>query len=891
MSLRLLRPLLTAAALFVCAPLAAAAQQQRPSPAQAEELLRNRPDLAAQLQQRIRSSGLTPDQIRSRLRAEGYSTSMLDEYLGGGGGAGGARRGASRASNSELLQAMEILGLADEDELTMMRRVTGSDTLEAGFEGDSLRRRRPPRAPRTGARDFLLDTLPIDTLRRRNPARIPDSSLVTPADSFRARRWEDPADARRDSLERENRLRLERMARDSGLAIFGLDLFSNGTSLFDANQAGPVDRNYRLGAGDRLLLLLTGDVEQSYPLTVTREGFIVIPQVGQLFVANLTLAELDNLLYSRLGRVYSGVRRGGGTTRFSVSVVQLRSFQVFVTGDVERPGSYRVSSAGTALTALYAAGGPTENGSLRRVEVRRGGRIVGALDVYDYLVRGDASNDVRLESGDVVFVPPRLARVRALGEVLRPATYELKPGETLADLMRTAGGLTALAAPRRIQVERVVPPAERTATGRDRLVVDVAAEQAAPAVPLVNGDVVRVSRIAERVRNRLTVVGNVWRPGEIGWEPGLRLSQALRNAGGIKPDTYLGRVLVARLQSDSTRVQLRAMLRDSTGAVMEDLELREDDEIQVFSATDFRPERYVAIAGAVRNGGRFQWREGMTVRDLTLLAGGLVEGALVTEAEVARLPQNRTGGVTATTVRVPIDSSYVGEDPRPRAGSAPETPLQPYDQVLIFRQPSFQLQRSVWLGGEVRYPGRYTLTTRSERLSDLIARAGGPTAEADANGVEFYRADRRQGRIGVDLRRVLRDARSRDNLPLLDGDSILIVPRVPLVIVEGEVNAPTSVPYQPGANLDYYVQAAGGRGARADLGRVYVVQPNGKVEAVRRRRFVPDAVPDPLPGSRVHVPARPENISGADASQLVTAAVQIVGAITSIIVAAVAIRR
>jgi hypothetical protein len=308
MRLRLLRPLLTAAALFVCVPVASA--QQRPTPAQAEELLRNRPDLATQLQQRLRSSGLTPDQVRSRLRAEGYSEGMLDQYLGGG--SGGSRRSSTRASDAELLQAMEILGLADEDELDALREAAGADSLGGRLGADTLGRRRTPRTPRTGARDFLLDTLPVDTARLRNPARLPDTARVSPADSFRTRL--NDQQARRDSLDREARRRAERAARDSGLAIFGLDLFANGTSLFDANQAGPVDRNYRLGPGDRLLLLLTGDVEQSYPLSVTREGFIVIPQVGQLFVANLTLAELDNLLYARLGRVYSGVRRGGTKT-------------------------------------------------------------------------------------------------------------------------------------------------------------------------------------------------------------------------------------------------------------------------------------------------------------------------------------------------------------------------------------------------------------------------------------------------------------------------------------------------------------------------------------------------------------------------------------------------
>ena len=902
MRLRLPRPLLTAAALFVCAiPVGAAAQQLPVNPQQAQQLLQN-PEIARQLQQRLQGSGLTPDQVRSRLRGSGYSESMLDDYLGGTGASGRRSGAGSNLTNEQMIQAMELLGLAEQEELDQFR--TANDSL-GGMLGDSTSRgaRRRQGPLRTGARDFLLDTMAVDSLRLFDPARLPDSSRLSPADSIRRRLGAGAYE--RDSLARDRRARELRAQRDSGLAIFGMDLFANGTSLFDANQAGAVDRNYKLGPGDRLLLVLTGDVEQAYPLTVTREGFVLIPQVGQLYVGNLSLAQFDELLYSRLGRVYSGVRRNGGSTRFSVSVVQFRSSQVFVAGDVLEPGSYRVSSAGTALTALYAAGGPSDAGSLRRIEVRRGGRVVGTLDVYDYLIRGDASQDVRLESGDVLFVPPRLARVRALGEVLRPATYELKPGETLADLMRAAGGLTALASPRQITIERVVPPGQRAEAGRDRQVLAVAAESGAPAVPLVNGDVVRVSRIAERVRNRLTVVGNVYAPGPLGFRDGMRLSEALRAAGGLKPDTYLGRVLVARLQPDSTRTQLRAILRDTTGALFEDLALREDDEIQVFSTTSFRPERYVAIAGAVRKGGRFRYREGMTLRDLTLLAGGLDEGALLTEAEIARLPETRVNGVTARTVRVGLDSSYVPERgaaggdvngppgiPAPASG-APEVALRPYDQVLILRQPDFALQRTVFLGGEVRYPGRYALRTKTERLSEVIARAGGTSAEADPNGVQFFRMLQRQGqlRVGVDLNRVLRNPRDPENISLVDGDSIVISPRVQLVNVDGEVNAPTSVPYVPGESVDYYVLAAGGRGSRADLGRVYVTQPNGKVQGVRRRRFYPDDVPKPLPGSRVYVPARAAGTPEGNAIQTIATVAQILATLGGVIFTAIAISR
>lgn len=206
--------------------------------------------------------------------------------------------------------------------------------------------------------------------------------------------------------------------------VFGLDMFQRPTTLFEANLAGPVDEDYRLGPGDQLVLILTGDVEQAHTLDVTREGTIVIPQVGQIAVNNLTLSELNELLYARLGRVYSGVVRGpNARTRFSVSVAKLRSNQVFVTGDVSQPGSYRVSSAGTALTALYAAGGPTANGSMRRVTVRRGSRAADTLDVYDYLLKGEASHDGRLQAGDIVFIPVHGPRVQLTGKsCARPCT-------------------------------------------------------------------------------------------------------------------------------------------------------------------------------------------------------------------------------------------------------------------------------------------------------------------------------------------------------------------------------------------------------------------------------------------------------------------------------------
>jgi polysaccharide biosynthesis/export protein len=848
------------AAAFVALP--SSAYAQRPSPQQAQQMLQTNPALLEQLKQRILTSGLTPDQVRARLRAEGYPENLLDAYLPGGGS--GAD---TTVSQEDVFSAITQLGIADTTDVNLLRCGLNPDSL---ISNDT--------------------TVSADTAatRRRNDARRRSAA--------------NSCSARQDSL----RLGLikNKADVDSGFTIFGLDFFRSGSTQFDANLSGPVDPNYRVGPGDRLVLVLTGDVEQSYNLDVTREGFIVIPQVGQLWVNNLTLAELENVLYSRLGRVYSGVRRGAGaTTHFYITPARLRSNQIYVVGDVTKPGSYRISSAGTALTALYAAQGPTDNGSLRHIEIRRGAGQVDVLDVYDYLLKGDASHDVRLDNGDRVFVPVHGPRVRIVGEVIRPATYEMKPGETLSDALRFAGGFTATAGRRRVQIERIVPPSDRGIAGRDRIVTDVVSDQFAsgtgPALPIQPGDIIRVFPIATRVRNRIVVQGDVWGPGPQGITPGMHVSDALRLAGGVKPDAYLGQVLITRLQADSTRIELRATLRDTTGAVINDFPVKEDDEIRVFSQTEFRPTRYVAINGAVRKSGQYPYHEGMTVRDLVLLSGGLDQSAYLNEAEVARLPTDRTHGTTATTFRIPLDSSYIferGPDGKylgppglPAAsGPNPDAIVQPYDNVLILRQPNWELQRTAVIAGEVRFPGKYSLKTKTERITDLIQRAGGLTPDGYANGVVFYRKANQTGRIGIELPQVLRDPRSLDNLPLQDGDSIFIPRYNAVVNVAGAVNSPVAVTYAPKRGIEYYIRAAGGPARQADVKRAYVTQPNGKVDARASHFLLPDHNPEPMPGSTVYVPTR----DPADRSfDFVTSAGSIAQILATLVTIIIALRR
>ena len=796
------RTLLASVFLCVGGQTGIAQQPVRPTPEQARAALAN-PQMVEQLRQKIMTSGLSAEQIRARLRSEGYPENLLDAYLPGA-------TVQAAVPGADVFAAVQLLGIADSVDIDVLKSIQGSVFSE--FMRDSLERMRDAR------RKYLQRADVADSIARA----------------------------------------------DSGYNIFGLDVFHAGAR-FEPNLSGPIDANYRLGPGDQLVLILTGDVEAAHELNVTREGFVVIPQVGQIHVANLTLGDLENLLFSRLRRVYSGVQRGpGATTKFSISVARLRTVQVFVLGDVANPGSYTISSAGTAISALYAAGGPTAQGSLRSVLVRRGNSLVSTLDLYDYLLRGDASSDVRLESGDIVFVPPRGLRARLIGEVVRPGTYELKPGETIADLIRAGGGFQADASRRRVQIERILPPDERTADGRDRVTIDLESDQSpngSPlAVPVQAGDLVRVFPVARRVRNTVVVEGNVWAPGRQGLSPGMTVSDAVKLAGGLKPDVYLGQVLVDRLRPDGSRMQLRAAFRDTSGAVVGDFPLSEDDVIRVFSLTDFRPDRYVTIGGAVRNSGRFPYRQGMTVRDLVLLAGGLEESAYLKEAEIARLPENRSGTETAKQIRIPLDSTYLFER-KPgeaylgapglsaSANGAPEVPLLPYDNVLIMHQPSWELQRLVAVVGEVNFPGTYALKTRDARLADVIAHAGGLTAEAYPEGTHFIRNEGNIGRVAIDVPRALRRRNAPDNLLLMHGDSIVIPRRSSVVTVRGAVNAPTVVAYVPGRDVDYYISQAGGPTRDADNRKAFVTQPNGKRETKSWGRM-----PRPMPGSLVEVP-------------------------------------
>ncbi len=454
---------------------------------------------------------------------------------------------------------------------------------------------------------------------------------------------------------------------------------------------------------------------------------------------------------------------------------------------------------------------------------------------------------MRLETGDVVFVAVHGPRAQVTGAVRRPAVYEMTPGGSVADLVRDAGGFRPDAQLKRLSVFRLLSPAERGPGSPPRAVIDVA----------------------------LTPVPLSPKGGERGGIPSDETHAAVSDPGREVPPGLRSQVVGP--------------------VVIPGLSVQDGDSVVVDTVRDLGDQYYVSIVGAVNKGGVYPWREGMTLRDLMLLARGPGVGADLNEAEVARMPSDRTKGQLATTVRVPLDSTYLFERdlsgryvgppglPFPAPG-APEVPLQPYDNVLILKQPEFELQRTVTIVGEVRYPGTYALKAKADRLAALIQRAGGLTPQAYADGIRFYRQVNGSGRINIDLPRALRDTTVRDNLLLQPGDSVFIPEYIPSVKVAGAVNAPGSVLYRKGAGLGYYIDAAGGFAYTADKGRTSVRNANGEVETRHKFLFF-RSDPKPGPGSEVTVPVR-DTSNPTNYAALVGAIAQILASTVAIIVVA-----
>ncbi len=794
----------------------------------------------------------------------GASEGLSAQNSGSGQQVREAQEALRNLSREEILRRMRASGLT-EAQIRDRLRQAGYDPALADRYFDEVG---TDELDETGPADqeFLqiLQSVGIDLIVQ-DTLRMPGDTLVT----FEV-----------DSLDTEEP--------DTALTVFGLDVFRRRTNQFEASPTGPVGPNYPVGPGDELILVLTGDVQEAYRLGVTREGVLVIPEVGQVSVNGLTVGQLERTLSNRLSGVYSGLRRG--TTQFDLSLGRLRTNQIYVVGEVTRPGSYRISSVGTLLEALYEAGGPRETGSFRTVLVRRSnGLLVGAFDLYRYLTAGETAGIPRLQEGDVVFVPPVGAQVWIDGEVLRPAIYEAQSGEGLPELITYAGGLRPTARTDMIRIERIVPRSQRV-MGRERIVLDAdfdAVAEGRDTLSVRAGDRIEVYPVLEERRGWVEIDGAVYKPGRYELRDGSTVGSLVDRAGGALPDALDATVHVNSLDiTDGSRRLARVPM-----SVAAAVSLIEFDRVTLFGRDSLLTPDSVGVYGFVRRPGRYPLAVGASPEDAILLAGGLAFGADPRRAEVTRLVSTTTDGVSVSTT---IEVGLSNEVPYPGPATRAELPaldsdvlpsvdvvLAEGDEVYVRQVPQYRRPRRVEITGEVVTPGTYVLERMDETVSSLVRRAGGLTSRASARG---FRLIRDGITVGVDLDEALTGQDGTFDPALRDGDR-LVVPVVDnTVLVAGAVVFETRIVYREGMALGDAISEAGGVSADADKGRISVEYANGTRRTVRRVLGINVSEPEIRPGSTVFVPEAQED-RGFDLDSALTRATAVLGTLATLVIA------
>jgi protein involved in polysaccharide export with SLBB domain len=696
-------------------------------------------------------------------------------------------------------------------------------------------------------------------------------------------------------------LRLTWMLESEVARTFGSEVFRRGGAAFEPSRFAPTPASYVLGAGDELVVDVWGESSDVYRLAVSREGTVNIQNLGPVFVHGLSLQQAESRLLEQLKTLHAGMRSSDNPTTFArVSLSRLRSIQVSVIGEVMQPGDYTLSSMATVYNALYRAGGPNHRGSYRSIQVFRGTQMVGELDLYDFLVNGDQSGNIRLNDQDVIRVQPLSKRVELEGEVRRDGYFHVKSGETLTDLLRFSGNFTGNAFTRHVRIHRNTPI--------ERMVVTVQMEDF-DSFDLQDGDRVFVDEILNRFANRVVVQGAVWRPGEFELKAGFTLSQLISEAGGLRPDAYLTRGVINRLRDDFTREVLAFdVARVVQDPMRHDVLLRPNDEVLIQTIFDMREELTVRIFGAVQEPGVYDFGDNMSLEDLILKAKGFLESATNARIEVSRRINELSGSISRSSLAA---ETFLFEVSRDLSLSDQDRAfvLQPFDQVFVRRSPDYQVQMNVVVEGEVLYPGVYSISNRSERVSDLIARTGGLTQEAFIQGASLTRrvrrvevtydflageedvverliGDQQQSRIGIDLRSILANPGSQDDLFIREGD-VLRIPGVEQTVrVSGAVMQGVEIRFRKGENLRYYINRAGGYSENARRQSAYVVYANGDVN--RRRTYFWGLIassPEVQPGTEIIIPEKPERerMSSAELIAVSTAVVSMASTVVIMI--------
>lgn len=613
--------------------------------------------------------------------------------------------------------------------------------------------------------------------------------------------------------------------------VFGASLFQNASLSFEPNLRIATPRGYVIGPDDEIIIDIYGASADNYKLRVSPEGSIKVQNLAPIFVSGLTVEAAEQRIVNRLRQAYQGLNRPGSGTYATISLGQIRSIRVTLVGEVVRPGTYTVPSLASAFNALYLAGGPNpETGSFRKISIVRGNKVVRTIDLYDFLLRADQSDNIRLQDQDVIRVADYGVRIELAGEVRRPAIYEVLPNENLKTVLAFAGGYTDEAYTVSISLRRNTP--------RERKIFTITEPDQATFMPQ-RGDKYTVGRILERYENRVQITGAVMRPGEFALEPGLgTVKELIQRAEGLRKDAFTNRANIFRerdnMDTENIPFDVGRLLRGEQA----DIPLLRQDSVVIQSVRNLRETYSVSIEGAINKAGQYGFVNNMSVSDLIAQAGGFQEGASASRIEVSR----RIRKDTVTTGSAPFNTVQIFSftiDQGLRIGNDAQTfALEPFDIVAIRVAPNYEAQQRVFVTGEVMYPGNYAVLNRTERIADLIKLAGGLKSSAYLAGAQFKR---RGSLVAVDLRAILDNPGREQNLLLEVGDTLTVSRISEVVAVQGAVLNPVLVNYEKGARIDDYIQQAGGYTENARRKKTYIAYQNGRKDVGRTSKVEPGA--------------------------------------------------
>lgn len=655
--------------------------------------------------------------------------------------------------------------------------------------------------------------------------------------------------------------------------IYGANLFNNKKLNFEPDLRIATPVNYTLGPDDELNIDIFGEVMDNYTVTVSPEGTVKILNLSPIYVNGLTVEAASARIVSRLRQLYQGLNRPGSGSSAIITLGNVRSIKVTLVGEVENPGSYTISSLATVFNALYLAGGPNENGSYRSIRVIRNNKVVRTLDLYDFLLKADQKDNIQLKDQDIIRVGDFDSHVELSGEVRRPMVFEAVKGETLKDILRYAGGFTDKAYTYSLNVRRN--------TSRELKLLNITQDEVATFQPQ-NGDSISVGRIIERYENRVTVSGAVFRPGVFAIENGLTtVKDLIKRAEGPRENAFLNRATISRRKENYDPEMISFDLGKVLRGELADIALHREDSLTVYSLDSLRESQRVSIFGEVNKPGIFEFRIGMKVADLILLAKGFKEAASYAKIELSRRVITH-GNDDPTKEKIQVKTFDIDGSLNIN-NEASQFELKPFDIISIRRSPNYEVQRGVSIEGMVNFPGRYAIPKDDQKISDLIFEAGGLRPEGYLEGAILYRDSTV---VGVKLSEILKNPASKNNLLLMENDR-LVIPRVLQTIkLSGGVQNPIAIAYVEGNSLQDYLDGAGGYTEYADKKNVYVKAPNG-ISAKRRRVLFFRVNPKVVPGSEIVVPEFPTNMkkgmTTAEAVGLSSALVSVALTLTTLI--------